>query len=279
MNPSSGVNIQKVKAFWEANPLWTGESKYTPGTKEFFEEHRKIVLEDCFAGKLDERAIPKNLGKKRVLDLGCGLGFWSIELFLRGCKNIVAVDLTESSLSLTKKRCSNYGVKAKLSVQNAEELGLDDETFSHVNCHGVIHHTPETDACIKEIHRVLEKNGTACISVYFLNIFLRLWPLINFFGKIITFFGAGLRGRGRERIYEVRDCDELVRLYDGIDNPIGKYYTMDEFKTMLEPYFKIEEVYLHYFPARTLPFKLPKSVHRFLDRHSGFLVYANLKKR
>jgi len=32
--------INEVRQFWETNPLWTGESQYKPGTKDFFEEHR-----------------------------------------------------------------------------------------------------------------------------------------------------------------------------------------------------------------------------------------------
>ena len=32
----------------------------------------------------------------------------------------------------------------------------------------------------------------------------------------------------------------------------------NSFIQLLEPYFEIQETYLHFFPARTLPFKLPQ---------------------
>lgn len=228
---------------------------------------------------MDERVFPKVLDKEFVLDLGCGPGFGTVEIFNKGNKNIVAADLTENGISLAQKRCATYGIHAKLCVQNAEELGFRNETFSHVNCQGVIHPTPSTEACIKEISRVLKKDGTACISVYYFNIFLRFWPLIKGLGNIFARFGAGLKGRGREKIYKEQNISEIVRLYDGNDNPIGKCYTKKEFQSMLSPYFNVEQFYYHFFPARSLPFKLPKLLHKFLDKHAGFLIYANLKKR
>jgi 2-polyprenyl-3-methyl-5-hydroxy-6-metoxy-1,4-benzoquinol methylase len=108
MNILSQNSIKKVKAFWNANPLWTGESKYEPGSKEFFEEYKKIVLEDCYAGEMDDRVFPKVLGKELVLDLGCGPGFGTVEITCKGNKNIVAADLIENSISLASKRCTTY---------------------------------------------------------------------------------------------------------------------------------------------------------------------------
>lgn len=273
------TTIEDVKKFWETNPLWVGESKFEPCTRQFFEEHRKIIIEDCLAGRLDERCFPKGLNKRRVLDLGCGPGFWTIELARRGCQDIVAADLTERALELVRRRCQIYGVVATVVQQNAENLTFKDKTFTHVNCQGVIHHTPDTEKCIKEIARVLVDNGTASLSVYYRNIYLRTWPILKWAGKVISKMGGGMSGRGREKIYEVKSVNEIVRLYDGKDNPMGKCYTMRQVKAMFSPYFIVRDVYFHLFPARSLPFRLPQIIHRYLDVHTGFLVYVNLEKR
>jgi 2-polyprenyl-3-methyl-5-hydroxy-6-metoxy-1,4-benzoquinol methylase len=272
-------SIDDVRQFWETNPLWSGESSFEEGTKEWFEEHRKVVIDDCFAGKLDERIFPSNINQQKILDLGCGPGFWTIEFALSGCKDITAADLTEKALELTRRRCELYGVNAKLSQQNAEKLAFNDKIFSHVNCLGVIHHSPDTEACISEISRVLTENGTATISVYYWNIFLQAWPLFKCPAKLIAKFGGELTGRGRENIYTIEDVNELVRLYDGQDNPIGKAYTRQKFVQMLSPYFHVQEIWLHFFPARTLPFPIPKGLHKILEKHVGFLMIATLKKR
>jgi len=91
--------------------------------------------------------------------------------------------------------------------------------------------------------------------------------------------GAKLPGRGRENIFALNNVDEIVRLYDGLENPIGKAYSRSAFVAMLSPYFEVKETYLHFFPARTLPFHIPGWLHRMLDQHAGFMIYATLRKK
>lgn len=274
-------NLKKVKEFWEINPLWSGESKYALGSKEFFEEHRKVYIDDCFAGKFDQKCYPPfstNLNSKKILDLGCGIGFWATEFGLKGYKNIYCADLTNQAIKITKQRSKIFNLNFFCVVDNAEKTRFKNSFFDHVNCQGVIHHTPNTEKAIEEISRILKTNGTASISVYYENFFLKLWPLVNVIGKILTFFGGGLRGRGREKIFQVKDKDEIVRMYDGDLNPIGKAYSRKEFIKILSNHFEIKDTFLHFFPARSLPFKIPKFFHKFLDQFLGFMIYANVQK-
>ncbi|MCX7734251.1 MAG: class I SAM-dependent methyltransferase [bacterium] len=270
--------LEDVRYFWENNPLFYGESKYEIGTKEFFEEHRKVVVDDCFAGDLDERIFPDDEHRNRVLDLGCGVGFWTVELGSRRCELIASADLTKKAIEITKKRCAFYNVKSHLSVQNAEELGFKDEQFSHVICLGVIHHTPNPEKCVAEIARVLKKGGTAVISVYYKNILLRnwFWMRIPFriFSKIVK-----LRGRGREGFLLSRDVNDLVRMFDGAENPIGIAFSDEEFSNMVGKYFVVEKTFYHFFPARALPFTLPKRIHKILDHLFPFMIYKKLRKK
>lgn len=275
------TSLDDVRSFWEANPLWTGESSFLPGSMPFFEEHRSIYIADCFGGHFDLRFLPppRPMGQNmRILDLGCGIGFWVSELAMRGLTNIDAADLTEHALALTKKRLEVYGVTAQLSQQNAERMTFPDAVFDHVNCQGVIHHTPNTEATIAEIARVLKPGGTASVSVYYRNPILRLWPFLRWLGWPLARLGGGLNGRGREKIFLESDVDEIVRLYDGAENPLGKSYTRDQFIKMLDQHFLVRETYLHFFPARALPLRLPAPLHRWLDKHLGFMIYATIQK-
>ena len=271
--------LEDVKAFWEENPLWTGESRHSPGSREFFEEHDFICIDECQGGRFDERIIPAEENRSDVLDLGCGIGFWTVQLAKRGCRKIVAADLTENALGLARKRCQIFAVDAEFSQENAEQMSFPDATFAHVNCQGVIHHTPNTEVCVAEIARVLKPGGSASISVYYRNLLLRLWPVFGLTGRLLSKLGFKLRGRGRETIYAEADVNEIVRLYDGQDNPIGKAYSKKEFIDMLSPHFEVKETFLHFFPSRSLPFRVPAWLHRILDRHLGFMIYASLKKR
>lgn len=280
-NQTADPKIEDVKSFWDSTPLFSGESEHEVGSKEFFEEHVKVYYDDVFAGRFDDHLfIPKNFKDATVLDLGCGVGFWTIEIQkLRDCKKFYSGDLTEKALSVTKKRLETYGMRSELSIQNAEKMTYEDKFFDHVNCQGVIHHTPDTEATVREIARVLKKGGTASISVYYKNFFLRNWSKFRMVGKSLSKLGGGLKGRGRESIFSVEDEQEIVRYYDGSDNPIGKAYTEKEFVDMLSPYFEVEKTHLYFFPARSLPVKLPKSIHRFLSKRMGFMIHANLVRK
>jgi len=77
--PAHQPTVEDVRAFWEANPLFQGETRHEVGSREYFEEHRNVVIGDCFAGKMDERIFDVARSAK-VLDLGCGPGFCPAEL-------------------------------------------------------------------------------------------------------------------------------------------------------------------------------------------------------
>ncbi len=279
MEMSQNKTIDDVRDFWEANPLFTGESEHEPATKAFFDHHRQVVIDDCFAGALPDHLFPSPQTNEHVLDLGCGPGMWSVELQNRGAKHVSSADLTEQAVQLVKKRAEIYGLTVEASQQNAEKLTYPDASFTHVNCQGVIHHTPDTESCVREIARVLEPGGTAMISVYYRNLFIRMWPILRYGGWIVSKLGGGLKGRGREDIMNNSDVDEIVRLYDGAENPIGKSYSKQQFVDLLSPYFEIDQIFYHFFPARALPFPIPLGLHKFLDKHAGFMIYARLTKR
>lgn len=273
------TSVDDVRAFWERNPLFVGETTHAPGSAAYFDEHTRVVIEDAFAGKLDPRTLPREDRRRKVLDLGCGPGFWTVQLCQAGCPDVTAADLTENALALARRRCALAGLSATFSRENAESLRFPDAMFSHVNCQGVIHHTPDTGACLREIARVLEPGGTASISVYFRGPLLRAWPVVRPLGCMLAVAGGGLKGRGRERIFRVADVNEIVRLYDGDKNPIGKAYSAAQLRALCEPYFRVDATYLHFFPARSLPFKVPAALHRYLDRVFGLMIYANLTKK
>ncbi len=87
-----------------------------------------------------------------------------------------------------------------------------------------------------------------------------------------------MKGRGRENIASQKKVDEIVRLYDGIDNPLGKAYSKNEFIALLQPYFAIDEIFYHLFPARSLPFPIPRLIHRILDKKLPFMICAKVTK-
>ena len=66
------TNINKIKEFWEKNPLYDGEIK-SIYNKRYFDTIYNIFKNDVYAGEIDKKLIPKNINKKKIFRLR----FWS----------------------------------------------------------------------------------------------------------------------------------------------------------------------------------------------------------
>jgi len=182
--------------------------------------------------------------------------------------------LTASAIEFVKLRAP----LATTSIENAESLTFDDCSFDFVNCQGVIHHTPDTQASLNEIYRVLRFGGRASVSVYYKNILLRLaaiyFPLIKVIARVF------LKDLGRGRKFgEVGTIDDLIRLYDGAENPIGKAYSKKEILHMVNlSGFKQASVSYYFFPFRFIKFKVPTVLAKLFVWLCPFMIIVNLEK-
>lgn len=91
-----------------------------------------------------------------VLELGCGVGYFTEYLARSGAK-IIANDISPDLLDVARKRVTATNVTFK--VENAYDLTYEDQTFDSVVGSSVLHHL-EVDSALKECFRVLKPNGT-----------------------------------------------------------------------------------------------------------------------
>ena len=102
---------------------------------------------------------------KHILEVGCGMGFDSLEFLKRG----VRVTVTDSD---TGQRLTSRNATMTLPVigrkpctrQTSLALPFPDNTFDGVWACGVVHHTGDTAKAIGEIRRVLKPGGRAMVS-------------------------------------------------------------------------------------------------------------------
>ena len=201
--------------------------------------------------------------------------------FLRqGYRNVSGCDLSPRAISLARSSLKIYGLPPDVDLRAAsvEELPYEAGSFDHVNCQGVLHHTPHPERALQEFQRVLKPGGTLCFSVYFKVFLLRHPALLELLSPLASLLWKPA-GRGRETMLKAGSAEELVRMYDGAANPLGKAYSLEEIRSLMGPSFQIREVLRHTFPIRWLHLPIPKAVHRWLARHHGLMVVLSCEKR
>jgi len=106
---------------------------------------------------------------KCVLDYGCGPGHDLIGFgTYSACKRLVGVDVSSSSVAESRVRLALHGISAETMVLDSRviELPFEDATFDHIHSSGVLHHTPDPVAILKELKRVLKPEGSINVMVY-----------------------------------------------------------------------------------------------------------------
>ena len=103
---------------------------------------------------------------KKVLEVGVGAGTDFMQ-WIRSGARAYGIDLTEEAISNVRHRLQTYELTAEEIIQaDAEKLPYENESFDLVYSWGVIHHSPDTEQCFKEIVRVTKPGGTMKIMIY-----------------------------------------------------------------------------------------------------------------
>jgi SAM-dependent methyltransferase len=267
--PGGNETIEDVRRFWDAMPLGVDSVAREPGSAEWFAEFDRLKRSYALLGIL-ETFVPAALRGQRVLDVGCGPGFWARHLIRIGAI-YTGIDISTRSVELAKRSLDLDGLHGNVLIGNAEALPFANDCFDAIVSEGVIHHTPDTQACIDEIYRVLRPGGRAAISVYLRTAMLRSPPLFALTTGAMRLFGLGLAGRGRESMAAAATPDAFVRMYDGVDNPIGKAYTRSELHRAFRAFPTITTT--RYFMPPVSPLvALPPVVRRMISRLCGLMV-------
>jgi ubiquinone/menaquinone biosynthesis C-methylase UbiE len=154
---------EAVRDHWEADPCGAKLSSAEPGTAAFFAEVERTRYE--LEPFIHEFAQFSRWKGRDVLEVGVGLGTDFVQ-FARAGANAVGIDLTDAAVALVDKRVRLEGLPVKVLSADAESLPFDDRSFDLVYSWGVLHHTPNTERAIAEVHRVLKDGGEARIMLY-----------------------------------------------------------------------------------------------------------------
>jgi arsenite methyltransferase len=101
---------------------------------------------------------------ERILDIGCGPGFYVRELLdeVGPSGSIVGVDASPDMLGLARQRCEGHG-NVTFRHGEATELPVDDGGFDAALCVQVMEYVPDPPAALAEIYRALRPGGRALV--------------------------------------------------------------------------------------------------------------------
>src|SRR6516162_6723175 len=137
------ATLEKVHSFWNTEACDTQVVQGASSEKDFYKRFREQRYRTQWHIPL---LVPFAEAKgKQVLEIGTGNGADGVMFALNG-GIYTGVDLTEAALAATRKHFAVLGLQGTFQKENAEHLSFPDEAFDIVYSHGVLHHTPDTQA-------------------------------------------------------------------------------------------------------------------------------------
>ncbi|MDD4251123.1 MAG: class I SAM-dependent methyltransferase [Candidatus ainarchaeum sp.] len=138
-------------------------------TKQIFgkKTNNQEYYYDSLSGKLlgcktRENLILKKINKLKkddyFLEVGCAQGHYLKKAFKK-TKNVFGIDISKEFITKAKKTGAN------VQITSGEKLPFKNNFFNFVLCTETIEHIPNWKKSIKEIKRVLKKNGLVIITI------------------------------------------------------------------------------------------------------------------
>ena len=231
------VPIDQVRDYWNRRPCNIRHSTKPPGTREYFDEveTRKYFVEP----HIPRFAEFPRWQNKRVLEIGCGIGTDTMN-FARHGAHVTAVDLSEKSLEMARKRAEVYGLSGNIQFchSSGETLSsiLPAQAYDLVYSFGVIHHTPHPDRVLEQIRNYVREGSTVKIMVYHRYSWKVFWVLMMY---------------GKGRFWQLA---EMVARHSEAETgcPVTYTYTKSELRELLERHgFHVKQMQSeHIFPYR-----------------------------
>lgn len=180
----------------------------------------------------------------KVLDLGCGIGL-TLGILGQEYQNAIGCDISDHALEGTMAMLKQVGAKNKVIKYNGKKLPFRANTFDAVLSLEVIEHAPDPILMLKEIQRVLKKNGILIITTP-----NKWWPIETHFKLPFLSYLPTILADLYIRLTKKGDSYENIKLP-----------SYSQFRKMVEKKFFVEDLTL----------EIIKNYHKFsLDKERGF---------
>lgn len=140
--------LEEIRRYWNMRA-----EGYTLSNREELNGESRVWWEKKLHCVLDGK------GYRKVLDIGCGPGFFSVLLAQMGYE-VTAVDYTENMLVEAAKNARTYGVQIAFQRMDAQKLVFADGSFDFVISRNVLWNLENPVQAYKEWIRVLKTGGS-----------------------------------------------------------------------------------------------------------------------
>jgi ubiquinone/menaquinone biosynthesis C-methylase UbiE len=164
--PGSVATEAQVQAAWHDTKLaqvlyhdWEAQS-YDEKWSISFDQRCIDYARDRFAAVAGSAGWPYATS----LEIGCGTGFFTLNLKLAGVlESCHVTDISPGMVEAAKRNAEGLGFTVSGRAADAETLPYDDDTFDLVVGHAVIHHVPDVELAFKEMLRVVKPGGRVVV--------------------------------------------------------------------------------------------------------------------
>ena len=212
---TQGMAAVLTKKYWTRHNVTLHESFAGPEESLEYLQWRN----DQYHNYIDLMPV-SGFDSRVVLDFGCGPGHDLVGFGVHSRPTrLIGMDVSRSSLRESRARLALHRIEADLIELAADDtaIPLPDGSVDHVHSSGVLHHTSDPVALLRELRRVLRDGGTMNIMVYNYD---SLWMHLY----------VAYQWQVLERRYSKLDMRSAFgRSTDGEDCPISNVYTPDEF--------------------------------------------------
>jgi ubiquinone/menaquinone biosynthesis C-methylase UbiE len=206
----------RVRHYWDETPCGSTTSSSAPLSRRYFDEieaYRYQVEPEIFSFAQFTR-----YHGKRVLEVGVGTGTDFLQ-WARAGAQAYGLDLTAAGTRHVRRRLELYELPGQLCVGDAEILPFPNDSFDLVYSFGVIHHTPDTAAALREMMRVVRPGGRVKVMVYNRHSLTAFWLWVRkalLRGKLwksLTWCLANFMESPGTKAYTARELREMVSRY------------------------------------------------------------------
>jgi len=213
----------RVREHWDREPCGTrGLEGDDPRARQARAEAERYAVDahiPGFARFTDAAGL-------KVLEIGVGAGTDFVQWIRNGAR-ATGVDLSPNSLAECRARVDAMSAEGDpevpLQVADAEHLPFPDASFDLVYSYGVLHHSPDTAAAIREVLRVLRPGGETRLMIYHVPSWtgLMLWAV---------------HGAARLRPW----LSPRRAIYEHLESPGTKAYTLAEARALMRGFEDVE---------------------------------------